>query len=175
MLCILTDTFGTNDAVSPSLHAKQDLTQKHEMSSTRHAQELRQAFDSICLGIRDDSGGASWTCMDWGLYFIFFFCVVYLSLCIIWVLERGSKTILVCALDELANTPLQIQYAPPELRAMMVQYQQVKGKFPSTTRTIAVMSGLGYAIYGLVELDGEIPAPAFYAGLATISAIAIIV
>ena len=83
---------------------------------------------------------------------------------------------MVCALDELRHTPNKIKYAPAELRAMMVQYQQSKGQFPGALWSfLLTFVALPAAIGGLAQLkrSSEIAEPIFYAGLAASTAVAV--
>ena len=97
-------------------------------------------------------------CVSDGMFFVVFFCMLYINISIVWVLERASKTIMVCALDECRHDGAKLSHAPLELKAMLRDYMHKKQQFPSMVKNgfvLAVFCGVGYGL-GLLQADGSV-------------------
>ena len=97
-------------------------------------------------------------CVSDGIFFVVFFCVLYINILLVWVLERASKTIMLCALDECRHDPAKLTHAPLELKAMLRDYMHKRQQFPSMLKTgfiLALFCGVGYGL-GLLQAAGSI-------------------
>ena len=96
--------------------------------------------------------------------------MLYIIISLLWVLQRASKTIMLCALDEMKHDPDRLTHAPPELRAMLRQYMGKRLALPSLWWSWFVMLMFELAISILDALAGE-QGQALHFTLCTVSAV----
>ena len=112
----------------------------------------------------------------WGIFFVVFFCMFYINVSLVWVLERASKAIMLCALDECRHDRAKLTHAPPELKAMLRSYMQKKGLFPSMFKNFVVWAlfcGAGCGL-GMLQADRQIDAASATFALTAAMVIAVV-
>jgi hypothetical protein len=129
--------------------------------------------DPSQLGTDQEVGGFSGI---WGIFPVVFFCMFYINVSLVWVLERASKAVMLCALDECRHDRAKLTHAPPELKAMLRNYMQKKDMFPSMIKNFivwALFCGAGYGL-AMLQADEQIDAASATFGLTAAMVIAIV-
>lgn len=113
--------------------------------------------------------------LEKGIKGVCFFCMLYLCISMIWVLERASSTINVCMFDEMCHDPERLTHAPVELKKRMKEYMTAKNTVPSVFWDAFVLLIWGAASAGLTVLfiEEKIPPEPYRIALVVLMALAI--
>ena len=125
---------------------------------------------STCSAVEVD------TLSEFGIKGVCYFCMFYLCISMIWVLQRASSTVTVCVLDEVCHDPKHLTHSPPEMKEKITEYLKVKSKTPSILWNIIVMFLWAAASLGVTSLNisGEISQYIYCTTIVVLMAIAIL-